>query len=90
MSPKETDMDPEKNREDSRNSEMIAGKKSPERKGWSLEEDLRKETLKWLEKAEELYCQVSGEEHFLENVSPTFMTPIISWKKRISSEPSKL
>jgi hypothetical protein len=35
----------------------------------SLEEDLQMETLKWLEKAEELYCHVSGEEHFLENVS---------------------
>ncbi len=80
-------MDPEKNREDS--SEMIAGKKSPERNSVGgatrapegpetgsnrcrdgiLEEDLQKETLKWLEKAEELYCQVSGDEHFLENVS---------------------
>jgi uncharacterized protein len=87
MSPKETDMDPEKNRDDS--SEMIAGKKSPERNSVggstpcpegpetgsnrgqdeSLEEDLRKETLKWLEKAEVLYFQVSGDEHFLENVS---------------------
>jgi len=47
MSPKETDMDPEK----------------------SLEEDLQMETLKWLEKAEVLFCQVSGDEHFLENVS---------------------
>lgn len=35
----------------------------------SLEEDLQMETLKWLEKAEALYCQVSGDEHFLENVS---------------------
>jgi hypothetical protein len=64
MSPKETDMDPEKNREDS--SEMIAEKKNIDR---SLEEDLRMETLKWLEKAEALFCQVSGDEHFLENVS---------------------
>ena len=47
MSPKETDMDPEK----------------------SLEEDLQMETLKWLEKAEVLFCQVSGDEHFLENAS---------------------
>jgi uncharacterized protein len=64
MSPKETDMDPEENREDS--SEMIAGKKNIDR---SLEEDLQMETLKWLEKAEALFCQVSGDEHFLENVS---------------------
>ena len=35
----------------------------------SLEEDLQMETLKWLEKAEALYCQVSGDEHFQENVS---------------------
>ncbi len=35
----------------------------------SLEEDLQMETLKWLEKAEALYCQVSGDEHFLDNVS---------------------
>ena len=57
-------MDPEMNQEDS--SEMIAGKKNIDR---SLEEDLQMETLKWLEKAEALYCQVSGDEHFLENVS---------------------
>ncbi len=57
-------MDPEENREDS--SEMIAEKKNIDR---SLEEDLQKETLKWLEKAEVLFCQVSGDEHFLENVS---------------------
>jgi hypothetical protein len=64
MSPNETDLDPEMNQEDS--SEMIAGKKNIDR---SLEEDLQMETLKWLEKAEALYCQVSGDEHFLENVS---------------------
>ena len=64
MSPKETDMDPDKNQEDS--SEMIAGKKNIDR---SLEEDLQMETLKWLEKADALFCQVSGDEHFLENVS---------------------
>jgi hypothetical protein len=87
MSPKETDMDPEKNKEGS--SEIIAGKKIPRKESVegsircpedpetgsnrcrdeSLEEDLRMETLKWLQKAEELYCHVSGEEHFLENVS---------------------
>jgi len=64
MSPNETDLDPEMNQEDS--SEMIAGKKNIDR---SLEEDLQMETLKWLEKAEALYCQISGDEHFLENVS---------------------
>ena len=64
MSPKETDMDLEENREDS--SEMIAEKKNIDR---SLEEDLQMETLKWLEKAEALFCQVSGDEHFLDNVS---------------------
>ena len=64
MSPNETDLDPEMNQEDS--SEMIAGKKNIDR---SLEEDLQMETLKWLGKAEALYCQVSGDEHFLENVS---------------------
>ncbi len=41
--------------------------KNPEEK--SLEEDLHNETLKWLEKAEVLFCQVSGDEHFLDNVS---------------------
>lgn len=35
----------------------------------SLEEDLHNETLKWLEKAEVLFCQISGEEHFRDNVS---------------------
>lgn len=34
-----------------------------------LDEDLRLETLKWLKKAEVLFCQVSGDEHFLDNVS---------------------
>jgi hypothetical protein len=57
-------MDPEKNRE--YNSEMISGKKNIDR---SLEEDLQMETMKWLEKAEALFCQLSGDEHFLDNVS---------------------
>jgi uncharacterized protein len=57
-------MNQEENREDS--SELISGKKNTER---SLEEELQMETLKWLEKAEALFCQVSGDEHFLENVS---------------------
>jgi hypothetical protein len=35
----------------------------------SLEQDLRAETKKWLERAEELFCKVSGDEHILENVS---------------------
>jgi len=81
MSPNETDLDPEMNQEDS--SEMIAGKKNIDR---SLEEDLQMETLKWLEKAEALYCQVSGDEHFWRTSLPTSATPTISWKKRTSSE----
>ena len=68
MSPKETDMDPEK----------------------SLEEDLQMETLKWLEKAEALFCQVSGDEHFLDNVSAYIRDSHYFLEKRISSEPSKL
>lgn len=39
---------------------------SPEK---SLEEDLRTETLKWLEKADELLAGISGDEHFLKNIS---------------------
>lgn len=35
----------------------------------SLEENLEEETRKWLVKAEDLLAAVSGEEHFLENVS---------------------
>lgn len=35
----------------------------------NLEADLRAETLKWLLKAEDLLCKVSGDEPFLENVS---------------------
>ena len=35
----------------------------------SLEQDLRAETKKWLERAEELFCKVSGDELILENVS---------------------
>ena len=46
---------------------MNAGEENPEEK--SLEEDLHNETLKWLEKAEALFCQVSGDESFLDNVS---------------------
>jgi hypothetical protein len=34
----------------------------------SLEEDLRAETQKWLKRAEELFCRVSGDQHILENV----------------------
>jgi len=34
-----------------------------------LEADLREETRKWLLKAEDLLCKVSGDELFLENVS---------------------
>jgi hypothetical protein len=34
-----------------------------------LEEDLRAETVKWQEKAQELYEKVSGDKEFLENVS---------------------
>ncbi len=30
---------------------------------------LRAETLKWLERAEDLFAVISGDEHFLENVS---------------------
>ena len=53
MGPKVTEMNPEKNPENER----------------SLEEDLRVETLKWLEKAEMLFCQISGDENFLDNIS---------------------
>lgn len=34
-----------------------------------LAEDLKTETLKWLTRAEELFCKLTGEEQFLENVS---------------------
>ncbi len=39
---------------------------SPEK---SLEEDLRTETLKWQEKADELFARISGDEDFLKNIS---------------------
>lgn len=35
----------------------------------SLEENLEEETRKWLVKAEDMFAAVSGEEHFLENIS---------------------
>jgi uncharacterized protein len=35
----------------------------------SIEESLEEETRKWLAKAEDLFAAVSGEEHFLENIS---------------------
>jgi len=35
----------------------------------SLEVNLAAETRKWLVKAEDLFADVSGEEHFLENIS---------------------
>ena len=59
MTQRETKMNPEKNPEKSSEDAWRA----------SLEEDLRNETLKWLEKAEVLFCQVSGDESFLDNVS---------------------
>lgn len=34
-----------------------------------LEAELREETRKWLLKAEDLLCKVSGDKRFLENVS---------------------
>ena len=55
----------------------------------SLEEDLQMETLKWLEKAEVLFCQVSGDEHFLENVSAYIHDSRYFLEKRTSSGPSK-
>ncbi len=39
---------------------------SPER---SLEEDLRAEILKWLERAEDLFARISGDKRFMENIS---------------------
>ncbi|MHC1688996.1 MAG: DUF357 domain-containing protein [Methanothrix sp.] len=35
----------------------------------SLEVNLAAETRKWLVKAEDLFANISGEEHFLENIS---------------------
>lgn len=35
----------------------------------SLEEELREETLKWLERAEKLLPGISGDRHFCENIS---------------------
>ena len=35
----------------------------------NLEEDLHAETIKWLKRAEELFCRVSGDAQFLENIS---------------------
>ncbi len=34
-----------------------------------LAEDLRAETLKWLTRAEDLFCKLTGEKQFLENIS---------------------
>lgn len=34
-----------------------------------LAEDLRAETLKWLDRAEDLFCRLTGDERFLENIS---------------------
>jgi hypothetical protein len=34
-----------------------------------LAEDLRAETLKWLNRAEDLFCRLAGDERFLENIS---------------------
>lgn len=35
----------------------------------SLEIDLRAETLKWLERAESLFSEVSGKKQFIDNIS---------------------
>jgi hypothetical protein len=45
---------------------MIEGLKGDE---GSLEEDLSNETVKWQEKAESLFGQLSGDERMLENIS---------------------
>jgi len=45
---------------------MIEGLKGEE---GSLEEDLSNETVKWQEKAESLFGQLSGDERMLENIS---------------------
>ena len=45
---------------------MIEGLKGEE---GSLEEDLLNETVKWQEKAESLFGQLSGDERMLENIS---------------------
>jgi hypothetical protein len=59
MNPKETKMNPEKDPE-------MGSRRCLES---SLQEDLRAETLKWLERAEMLFRQISGDENFLDNVS---------------------
>jgi len=33
-----------------------------------LDEDLCAETQKWLERADDLFAKISGDEHFLENI----------------------
>jgi hypothetical protein len=38
-------------------------------KAESLKEDLRSETLKWQERAEELFCRLTGDKEILENIS---------------------
>ena len=35
----------------------------------NLETDLRAETLKWLERAESLFSEISGNEQFIDNIS---------------------
>jgi hypothetical protein len=35
----------------------------------NLERDLRDETLKWLERAEDLFSKISGEDRFRENIT---------------------
>jgi uncharacterized protein len=35
----------------------------------NLAEDLSAETMKWLERADALFCRLEGEERFLENIS---------------------
>ena len=47
-------------------NKMIEGLKGEE---GSLEEDLLNETVKWQEKAESLFGQLSGDERMLENIS---------------------
>jgi uncharacterized protein len=45
---------------------VCSARRSPERK---LEEDLRAETVKWQEKAWDLFNNISGDSGFLENIS---------------------
>jgi uncharacterized protein len=58
---------PGRNKEEAQKPSAVCGSRRCDE--GKLEDDLRAETMKWQKKAQDLFDKVSGDEHFLENIS---------------------